>query len=804
MNRKILIITYLLFVLASSVFAADPVLKVNYLFHTVDGTSSFILDDSGNGYTAILESGASVKSIEGYNLLQTGADNGYLYMGPAVGEVIGALNDFTISTYIYIDPATNLAYNGNFIWTFSNSNDIVNNPTGCMFFSAKDTRYAISPTNWSSEKMVGLNSQSSKGEWVHYTYTQRGNVGTVYINGISRAINPNLNMFPSALGQTSYNYLAKSPYTADAYLQNSMYYDFRIYDGALSADSILALSSQKELLDTLVYTDLVATTLDGLQLENTTITQDISLPQSEAGNITISWQSSNTSVISNTGIVQRPALGSDTAYVILTAQVSCNFISDSKAFNLKVIPFPSDSASVATDLENLQLTGNFDNLRENLVLPVSGNEGSTISWSSDQPTYLSDNGIIVNRPPKGQGKLKVILTATVSKGDIVKEKTFEVYLAEDEGFDGYLFAYFTGNTGTQEAIRFALSSDGLTFRALNNNNPVLNSADISRTGGVRDPHILRGEDGIFYMVATDMVSALGWASNRGMVLLKSSDLIHWTSSTVNIPESYPDEFGTVDRVWAPETIFDPVAQKYVIYCSMRKGESDYDKIYYAYANSSFTGLESTPQLLLDRGSASIDGNIVLKDGIYNLFYKTEGNGNGIQKATAPNVTGPYTPIDKLLQPNPNPVEGECVFRLINSDTWYMIYDVYTSGYYEFTQSTDLENFTVVNGVSLDFAPRHGTIIPLTNEEITRLKTNQVVYSGLTTGINSLTFIPSNQIDTQKIVSVNGFYFNSKTEAKIDIYNISGVKIKSVELNTGTNFISVPSGIYIIKQVNFNH
>ena len=40
-----------------------------------------------------------------------------------------------------------------------------------------------------------------------------------------------------------------------------------------------------------------------------------------------------------------------------------------------------------------------------------------------------------------------------------------------------------------------VSMDGYTYYALNNNKPVLDSKVISSTGGVRDPHILRGEDG---------------------------------------------------------------------------------------------------------------------------------------------------------------------------------------------------------------------------------------------------------------------------------------------------------------------
>jgi hypothetical protein len=90
---------------------------------------------------------------------------------------------------------------------------------------------------------------------------------------------------------------------------------------------------------------------------------------------------------------------------------------------------------------------------------------------------------------------------------------------KDAPTSAYLFAYFIGNDIKEEAIRFALSTDGYHYRALNGNQPIISSATISETGGVRDPHILRGADGkTFYMVATDMVSAKGWSSNRGMVL----------------------------------------------------------------------------------------------------------------------------------------------------------------------------------------------------------------------------------------------------------------------------------------------
>jgi hypothetical protein len=288
--------------------------------------------------------------------------------------------------------------------------------------------------------------------------------------------------------------------------------------------------------------------------------------------------------------------------------------------------------------------------------------------------------------------------------------------AQDQ-FSAYLFAYFTGNDKSQEAIRFAISDDGYNYKAINKGNPVLSSASISSTGGVRDPHILRGEKGDYYMVATDMVSANGWNSNRGMVLLKSTNLVDWTSAKVHIPTAFPS-LAAADRVWAPQTIYDPAAGKYMVYFAMRLGGNDIDKIYYAYANGSFTALESTPKVLYTyNGKAAIDGDIVLKDSLYHLFFKTEGSGNGIKSAVSKTLTGPYVLRDKYLQATTNAVEGSCVFKLSNSDTWILMYDMYTSGQYQFTTSKDLVNFAVATTkYSFDFTPRHGTVIPITMAE----------------------------------------------------------------------------------------
>lgn len=293
----------------------------------------------------------------------------------------------------------------------------------------------------------------------------------------------------------------------------------------------------------------------------------------------------------------------------------------------------------------------------------------------------------------------------------------------EKDYVGYLFAYFKGNEVADEAVCFAISRDGFEFKALNGNQPVIDSKEISSTGGVRDPHILRGEDGeIFYMVLTDMTSSKGWDSNRAMVLLKSSDLVNWTSSVINIQKKYKGQ-ENLKRVWAPQTIFDPSVGKYLVYWSMQHGDGP-DMIYYAYANHDFTDLEGEPKQLFfpKNGKSCIDGDIINKNGLFYLFYKTEGHGNGIRLAITDSLaSGKWIEQPGYKQQTKDAVEGSGVFKLIGSDTYILMYDVYMKGKYQFCESKDLDVFKVIDhDISMDFHPRHGSVIPVTQKELKAL------------------------------------------------------------------------------------
>ena len=332
----------------------------------------------------------------------------------------------------------------------------------------------------------------------------------------------------------------------------------------------------------------------------------------------------------------------------------------------------------------------------------------------------------------------------------------------ESAFAGYLFAYFegSGEPKQQEQLRFAVSEDARNWYALNGNRPVIASDSISDSGGIRDPHILRGEDGCYYIVATDMFTfdpAQGWGANPGIVMLKSTDLVNWTHAKVVLAKDYAEHFGDAYWVWAPQTIYDHKAKKYMIYFTLQRNDRKTLVTYYAYANKDFTGFESEPKQLFAAKYGSIDADIVYKDGLYHLFYKgntKDENGkevkNGIQQATSKSLKGPWKEDFKYLDAyagTKTHVEGSSVFELMPPPTapegasivkgagskvspsgddrgasYVLMYDLYSSGRYEYQTSDDLFHFS---GKPLSFRknffPRHGSVISVTREELERVQ-----------------------------------------------------------------------------------
>ncbi len=393
-------------------------------------------------------------------------------------------------------------------------------------------------------------------------------------------------------------------------------------------------------------------------------------------------------------------------------------------------------------INDLQLGNEINDLYTDLELPdtISTYGHYPVTWESSDTLFLGHDGH-VNGRLVGENH-EVILTASITDVEApyrTEKKQFAVSIHGYEPYSNYLFAYFPSNDN--ENIYYALSNDGYNFTPMNNGKRVVAADTVSIKKGLRDPHVLRAPNGWFYMVNTDMKSAEGWASNRGMVLMRSRDLINWEHSTIHFPERYKGKnFANVTRVWAPETFWDDTYEnkdgtkgRPLVYFSLLTGDGTiaYDKVYFAYANENFTDLESDPIHFFDRGKSTIDMDIVYNpvDKFYHAFYKNEGDG-GICKVRAQSLTSSshtkapswLYQCKSALQQTTEAVEGAGVFKLINQNSWILMYDCYMNGHYQFTSSTDLENFKFVQDTKTSgaFTPRHGTILPVSAEETAKL------------------------------------------------------------------------------------
>ena len=339
-----------------------------------------------------------------------------------------------------------------------------------------------------------------------------------------------------------------------------------------------------------------------------------------------------------------------------------------------------------------------------------------------------------------------------------------------KGTYGYLYCHMSDRG---EYTAYALSRDGYHYEDIIGGNPIMDPKEHARIeGGQRDAFIARAWNGKGYvMVTTDMCVAKSrkW-DNYGIDLLKSDDLIHWTSVTFDYrkgtgifsnpeAESVYKDWSTINRVWAPQIFWDPNyvwenGEKggYMIYYSMlNRPEEEYDRMYYSYADKSFTRL-TQPRLLFDWGYATIDADINLlpdglyhmlikwgyatidadinflpSDGLYHMLIKKEGGKPGIYTATSKNLTSGWSePVenDYVSFEGRKKCEGSSAFQLIGDKTWRVAYIQYSDNpkHYRICEADEnLRNFKNPVDIKGVTGPQHGSFMRLTKKEYKRLK-----------------------------------------------------------------------------------
>jgi hypothetical protein len=194
--------------------------------------------------------------------------------------------------------------------------------------------------------------------------------------------------------------------------------------------------------DTLTDQQIIDLAKTGLTLNYnlTDITSDLILPLvyqvSTSKQVTITWSSSNPSVVSSTGTVVRQDTNVE---VILTANLTYNTITsgNTKTFTVNVTKLDSepeltDEAVVIEAKSQLSLGSNLNQVTSNLTLPLTivlfETKTVSISWSSSNTSVLSNSGVIERQLVD----TNITLTATFSyntSSSITKE--FSIVVLKD-------------------------------------------------------------------------------------------------------------------------------------------------------------------------------------------------------------------------------------------------------------------------------------------------------------------------------------------------------------------------------------
>ena len=90
--------------------------------------------------------------------------------------------------------------------------------------------------------MVDGNAALPSGGWHHVAVTLDGATGTLYIDG-QKVGSGNIGIRPSQLGVTTQNWIGRSQFASDPYLDGRVD-DFRVYNFALNDQEIAAVMNE--------------------------------------------------------------------------------------------------------------------------------------------------------------------------------------------------------------------------------------------------------------------------------------------------------------------------------------------------------------------------------------------------------------------------------------------------------------------------------------------------------------------------------------------------------------------------------
>lgn len=256
-------------------------------------------------------------------------------------------------------------------------------------------------------------------------------------------------------------------------------------------------------------------------------------------------------------------------------------------------------------------------------------------------------------------------------------------------YSAYAMAYFTESptmSGANYSLHLAVSGDGLNWTPLNQNNPV--ATPTLGSGGLRDPFILRKQDGTFVVLATDL-NGTDWS-------YQSQYLHVWDSTDLRTFRNYRllKVHSLATHAWAPEAVWDPARGQYaVVYSAVVNGHN------VLLVNWTTDFVTATgPQTFYDPGYDAIDGSFVTVSGVNYMYYKNNTNSTLLGTRSSSFDPGSFSVYTGAITPGRG-VEAPQIVKSNTSDVWYMWGDTWSpNGRFFAWQTTSLAggSWTLLN------------------------------------------------------------------------------------------------------------
>jgi Alpha-L-arabinofuranosidase B (ABFB) domain len=239
--------------------------------------------------------------------------------------------------------------------------------------------------------------------------------------------------------------------------------------------------------------------------------------------------------------------------------------------------------------------------------------------------------------------------------------------AQAATYSGYAMAYFTESPTMAAAdygLHLAVSTDGLNWTPLNQNNAVARPTLGSK--GLRDPFILRKQDGTFVVLATDL-NGTDWA-------YQSQYLHVWDSADLRSFSNYRllKVHSLATHAWAPEAYWDAARGQYaVVYSAVTGG---HNVLMVNYTNDFRTA--SAPAVFYDPGYDAIDGNFVTVAGVNYMYYKNNTNSTLLGTRSSTLNPGSFSVYTGAITPGRG-VEAPQIVKSNTADVWHMWGDTWS-------------------------------------------------------------------------------------------------------------------------------